>query len=219
MSEIFLIICEVYLKLCELDSDWCGLDQEVVEVILYLIELAQILIYFALFLCVFVQRCGTFSLFFRMNHDIALVRGVMNMNKKSIMEGFSKRITELRREMRLSRKQMAAFFVVTEVTYRRYEQGVMLPGFLSMYTAGVQLGVSLDWLVYGRSPVYYKEIEEKLKKQDAPHEAIAPEVLNLLEHIKRVPLVRNEMLSYFYKIRIDHEEAIVKEMERTGAVS
>ena len=140
------------------------------------------------------------------------------MNKKSIMENFSKRITELRQAMHLSRKKMAAFFNTAEVTYRRYEQGLMMPGFFSLYAAGVKLGVSVDWLVYGRGPVYYKVIEEKVEKQSV-QETLTPEVLNLFEHIKRVPMVRNEMLSYFYKIRIEHEETIVKEMERTAAAS
>jgi transcriptional regulator with XRE-family HTH domain len=107
---------------------------------------------------------------------------------------------------------MATFFMTTQVTYRRYEQGVMLPSFISLYTAAVKLGVSLDWLVCGRGPIYFKEIKEKLAKQ-AAHEANSPEIINLLDHMNRIPLLCNEILSYFYKFKAEHGEIIAKGME------
>ena len=127
-------------------------------------------------------------------------------------EDFCKRLTELRKSLHYSRSKMATFFRVAQVTYRRYEQGKMLPGFFSLYDVAVKLGVSLDWLVCGRGPVYFKEIKEKLKKQ-AVHEAYPPEITNLLDHMNRIPLLRNEILSYFYKLKAEHEVIIAKGME------
>ena len=129
-------------------------------------------------------------------------------------EDFCKRIKELRKSLHYSRRQMATFFRVALVTYRRYEQGKMLPGFFSLYDVAVKLGVSLDWLVCGRGPVYFKEIKEKLEKQ-AVHEAYPPEITNLLDHMNRIPLLRNEILSYFYKLKAEHEGIIAKGMEES----
>jgi len=137
------------------------------------------------------------------------------MNKKSMLETFSKRVTALRQSLHLSRRKMAVFFRATEVTYRRYEQGFILPSFMSLVAAGEELGISLDWLVYGRGEMYYRDIAERVAKQ-VVHEAASPEVLNLMDHIKRVPLVRNELLSHFYKIKTEHEEVIAREMEKTA---
>ena len=137
------------------------------------------------------------------------------MDSKTIQENFSSRITELRQSLHYSRGKMATFFRVSQVTYRRYEQGVMLPGFTSLYDVAVKLGVSLDWLVCGRGPVYFKEIQEKLKKQ-AVHETNPPEITNLLDHMNRIPLLRNEILSYFYKLKAEHEGIIAKSMEESS---
>jgi transcriptional regulator with XRE-family HTH domain len=137
------------------------------------------------------------------------------MDSKSIQENFSKRLTELRQALHYSRRKMATFFRVTQITYRRYEQGVMLPGFISLYDVAVKLGVSLDWLVCGQGPVYFKEIKEKLEKQ-AVHEAYPPEITNLLDHMNRIPLLRNEMLSYFYKLKAEHGEIIARGMEESS---
>jgi transcriptional regulator with XRE-family HTH domain len=133
-------------------------------------------------------------------------------------EDFCKRIKELRKALHYSRSKMAGFFRVALVTYRRYEQGLMLPSFFRLYDVAVKLGVSLDWLVCGRGPVYFKEIKEKLEKQ-AVHEANPPEITNLLDHMNRIPLLRNEILSYFYKLKAEHEGIIARGMEEPSTKS
>lgn len=138
------------------------------------------------------------------------------MEKQMKDEDFSKRLTELRKSLHYSRSKMATLFRVALVTYRRYEQGLMLPSFFSLYDVAVKLGVSLDWLVCGRGPVYFKEIKEKLEKQ-AVHEAYPPEITNLLDHMNRIPLLRNEILSYFYKLKAEHEGIIARGMEEPAA--
>jgi len=134
------------------------------------------------------------------------------MEKQMKDEDFSKRIKELRQALHYSRSKMAGFFRVALVTYRRYEQGLMLPSFFSLYDVAVKLGVSLDWLVCGRGPVYFKEIQEKLGKQKV-HETNPPEITNLLDHMNRIPLFCNEILSYFYKLKAEHGEIIASGME------
>ena len=130
---------------------------------------------------------------------------------KTIQENFSSRLTELRKSLHYSRGQMAAYFMVNRGTYRKYELGLMMPGFTSLYGVAVKLGVSLDWLVCGRGPVYFKEIQEKLEKQEV-HETNPPEITNLLDHMNRIPLFCNEILSYFYKLKAEHGEIIASAM-------
>jgi transcriptional regulator with XRE-family HTH domain len=135
------------------------------------------------------------------------------MGTKTIQENFSSRLTGLRQSLHYSRGQMATYFKVKQVTYRRYEQGLLMPGFTSLYGVAVKLGVSLDWLVCGRGPVYFKEIQEKLEKQEI-HETNPPEIANLLDHMNRIPLFCNEILSYFYKLKAEHGEIIASAMEK-----
>jgi hypothetical protein len=90
----------------------------------------------------------------------------------------------------------------------------MLPGFPALYSAAEKLGISLDWLVCSKGPVYYKEIEKKdqveEKEKKEPPKDFLPgssreEIIDLLEHMNRIPLLRNEVLVYFYKFKAEHK--------------
>jgi transcriptional regulator with XRE-family HTH domain len=131
------------------------------------------------------------------------------MDNNSIAKDFIGKIRELRQTLHYSTKEMGECFNASQGTYRRYEKGKMLPGFFSLYAAASRLGLSLDWLVCGRGPVYYQEKEEKKIEDTAPpslREVPPAEIAQLLEHMNRSPLLRHEVLAFYYKFMVEHKE-------------
>ncbi len=139
------------------------------------------------------------------------------MDIKSLKSTVSRRLIELRQSLNYSTRKMGEYFKVSATTYHRYEQGKMLPGFRSLYSAAEKLGISLDWLVCSKGPVYYKEIEEKdqveeMEKKEPPQDFLPgssqEEIKDLLEHMNRIPLLRHEVLVYFYKFKAEHKDLV-----------
>jgi transcriptional regulator with XRE-family HTH domain len=147
----------------------------------------------------------------------------MQMDIKSLKSAVSNRLIELRQSLHFSTKKMAEYFMVSATTYHRYEQGKMLPGFTALYSAAKKLGISLDWLVCSKGPVYYKEIEKKdqVEEKKEIHKDLltgssGEEIKDLLEHMNRIPLLRHEVLVYFYKFKTEHKDMVVEGMAEQG---
>jgi len=114
-------------------------------------------------------------------------------------------------------------WLLSAITYHRYEQGKMLPGYTALYSAAKKLGISLDWLVCSKGPVYYKEIEKKdqvEEKTETPQDlltgASGEEINDLLEHMNRIPLLRHEVLVYFYKFKARNKDMMVEDTAEQG---
>jgi len=127
-----------------------------------------------------------------------------------IKSAFSKRLKELRQSLHYSTKEMGDCFNTTQVSYRRYEQEKMVPGFHSLYFFTEKLGVSLDWLVCGKGSVYYQDKEKKESLQNLLPGSSPEEIKDLLEHMNRIPLLRHEVLACFYKFKEDHKELVAE---------
>ncbi len=134
------------------------------------------------------------------------------MDINNLKSSLSHRLMELRQSLHYSNKKMGDCFNTTSISYRRYEQGKMVPGFLSLYFVAAELGISLDWLVCGKGPVYYQDKEEKEPLQSPTSSPAQEEINDLLEHMNRIPLLRHEVLAYFYKFKADHKELVAESM-------
>jgi len=58
-------------------------------------------------------------------------------------------------------KPFSSFVRISLKKNLRYEQGKILPGYHGLYSIAEKLGISLDWLVCGKGPAYYKEKEKE----------------------------------------------------------
>jgi len=152
------------------------------------------------------------------------------MDIKSMKSIFSSRIIELRQKLGYSTKSMSNCLNASQTSYRRYEQGKILPAYPGLYSIAEKLGISLDWLVCGKGPVYYKEKETKdqseekketlqdlAKEKKETLQDLLPgtpleEIKDLLGHMNRIPLLRHEIFTYFYKFKAEHKELIAEGM-------
>jgi transcriptional regulator with XRE-family HTH domain len=116
------------------------------------------------------------------------------MDRKSLLNEFSYKLRKLRSSLGYGSRKMAGFLGTGKTNYYRYENGKVFPGFWGLRSIANSLGISLDWLVCGKGPMYYKEVrEEKEEGPSAPGVKTADkEIKNLVESMERIPLLRHE---------------------------
>jgi len=157
------------------------------------------------------------------------------MNRKDLLKDIGYKLRKVRNNLNHSRPQMAARIGVVNSSYVRNENGQTCPDIISLRTLGKALDISLDWFICDKGPMYYKEKEEKPEKkpkekigeiQEEMKEVRAPaaekepgnetwpkEIRELLDHMERIPLLRYELLAYFYKFKEEHNKMVAEAMK------
>jgi transcriptional regulator with XRE-family HTH domain len=147
------------------------------------------------------------------------------MNRKDLLKDIGYRLKKVREALNNSGPQMASEFGVMRSSYLRNESGKTCPGIMSMRILGNRFNISLDWLICEKGPMYYREKEQKHaekvgESQEAAKAALevkpAPETLDslpedireLLDHMKRIPLLRYETLASFHKFKQEYKEMV-----------
>jgi hypothetical protein len=103
-------------------------------------------------------------------------------------------------------------------SYLRNENGKTCPGIITMQILGNRFNVSLDWLICEKGPMYYREKEQKqqelsktvLETNPAPEtlDSLPGDIRELLDHMKRIPLLRYETLASFHKFKEEYKEMV-----------
>jgi len=148
------------------------------------------------------------------------------MDRKTLLKDFAYKLRKVRESLKYTQREMADYFGTEKTNYTRYESGKIFPGFIGLYYFANSSGISLDWLVFGKGPRYYKEkleeetddkqvieekkvIEEKEEAQPVPAVKIPEgEIKELLEYMERIPYLRHEILVSFYKFKEEHKEIV-----------
>jgi transcriptional regulator with XRE-family HTH domain len=125
------------------------------------------------------------------------------MNKKTLLKGVSSRLKKIRLELGVSHEKMGSYFGVSRTSYTKNENGETFPNLCSFYTLGNNFGVSLDWLICSKGPRYYKSKEAQRIRVSM---GVEPEEMKaLFEHMERIPLLRHEMLTHFYRFKEENK--------------
>jgi transcriptional regulator with XRE-family HTH domain len=115
---------------------------------------------------------------------------------------------------------MAGYFELSVSGYSKNENGETLPGLSTLRRLSDDHDISLDWLILNKGPKYFKEKEppkqegldqEKQQQKEADEkiarwEAVMPDVKDLLEYMEQDPLLRHEVLAFFYKYKKKSKE-------------
>jgi len=127
------------------------------------------------------------------------------MKREIKFQGIGDRLKKLREHLKYSREEMSAHFSLTKSGYDRNERGETFPSGDMLIRLAKNFGVSMDWLLFDRGPMYYPEEQKSRETLQALQDAI-PEVKELLEYMGRDPLLRYEMLIHFYKYKKEQEK-------------
>ncbi|MCP5108741.1 MAG: helix-turn-helix transcriptional regulator [bacterium] len=114
-----------------------------------------------------------------------------------------KRIREIRNELRLSQKEMAAALGIAGPKLSKIESGVHAPGYSFLYKLATVLNVSLDYLVTGEGDMLLKSKSRSPDSTDSILDSLENlEELNwFLEHS---PVLRNTVIGFAAKYRYDN---------------
>ena len=119
------------------------------------------------------------------------------------------KLSQLRQNQKDTISQMADRLGVWRSTYVRNENGETPLSYKAMSAMVDHYGVSLDWLVVNKGPMYYKEKE---LKNEPP---LNPDFKELIEHMERIPMLKHEMLLSFCKFKEDRKGLVEAAMKNT----
>ncbi|MCX6580156.1 MAG: helix-turn-helix transcriptional regulator [Candidatus Aminicenantes bacterium] len=79
------------------------------------------------------------------------------MNRKTIMQEIALRLKKIRETLGISPVDMTKRIGTYRTNYYKYENGRSFPHFTVLARLGNNLGVSLDWLILDKGPMFFKE--------------------------------------------------------------
>jgi transcriptional regulator with XRE-family HTH domain len=86
------------------------------------------------------------------------------MKQSKNLNEIGSRLRTLRLQKKLPVKQMAARLGIGPNGYRKYERSLYFPPLHIQVLLSEQFGVSLDWLILNKGPMYMNEIETALRE-------------------------------------------------------
>lgn len=129
----------------------------------------------------------------------------MLQSRGNILRGLGLRLQELRKELNLSRRKMAARLGVSAIAYYRNESDTTMPGMVSLHRLHEDFGVSMDWLLFNHGEKFLKEQKPAGEEKARGYSQAGPEIEQLLECMEQDPLLRHEILTHFYKYKNQKE--------------
>lgn len=149
------------------------------------------------------------------------------MTKSMSIKGSGTRLKELRQKLGLSPGEMARHLGLSQNAYYKNENSETFPGAATIILLEKDYDVSMDWLMFGKGPVFYnkekqrveamekeletlkkehektlaktKEIEDKLSVDNKPG------LKELFEYMERVPVFYHELMVYFQNYKMTAE--------------
>ena len=188
----------------------------------------------------------------------------MEMNKSKMLRKIAEKLENLREQFGYDRKGMAGHLELSRVGYGKNENGETYPGVKTLFLLSEGHDISIDWLMFDKGPMHFKEKEklEVLEKrveeleselateQESVHQleqekgrleqenekaaerervleqelaekkaalAVNPETIELLDHMRRIPLLYHEILGRFQRFKLDNRELVEVSMNPAPA--
>lgn len=126
------------------------------------------------------------------------------MKKKLNLDGIASRIAIIRKEKQLSNKEMAAQLGISTNDYRKYERAIYSPQIYILELLARRFGISLNWFILNKGPMYSNDVETALQKPNVPPDAMmvtSPEIKELIGFMEDNPVHKFQLLTYFYNYK------------------
>ncbi len=122
------------------------------------------------------------------------------------------RIREIRIELRLSQKEMAAALEIPGPKLSKIESGVHAPGYSFLYKLSTVLNVSIDYLVSGEGEMLLKSKSRTAVSKNSILERL-DNVDDLNWFLEHSTLFRNNVMGFAAKFRYENESMINKDIQ------
>lgn len=136
------------------------------------------------------------------------------MQRKTILKDIALRLKKTRDALGISSGDMAKRIGTYPATYYKYENARSFPHFTILSRLGDRLGISLDWLILNRGPMFYEEKENKTTAVVLP-----AEIQELVEQMEQIPVLKYEILLNFHKFKEGRQVNAVATTAITGTAA
>lgn len=121
---------------------------------------------------------------------------------KQTQKNITLRFTQFRKELKLSRHEIAGQLGLTGSSYGKYERGETFPGLTALEKLIKRFNLSLNWLLTGEGEMFLKN------QQLSPTSPLISftqdtEIQDLLTHMHNNPLFRHQILTQFHKFKAE----------------
>jgi len=127
----------------------------------------------------------------------------MKKNKLNIEIG--QRLKQIRKDLGLSQQEMASTLFVNKSMYQKYEIGRSIMPVWFLETCCTKYGVSLNWLVAKKGEKYINNQEGLSAEIETAYFKEASELLNIM---KKNPVIRYSVLAHFQTLKVTNKEII-----------
>lgn len=136
---------------------------------------------------------------------------------KDLGKTVGRRLKEARKTLGLLQEEIAAHFGIHRTSYSKCETGENFPSFPALINLCHRFDISLDWLLGGKGPMFHKEIKNDTlsAKAAATGKSVAvveKQVADMLEHMEKVPLLKHDLMSFFYHYLEDNRDMVARHM-------
>jgi transcriptional regulator with XRE-family HTH domain len=139
-----------------------------------------------------------------------------NMTEFELKKEIGKRVHAVRKKLGLTQQKMVASFNIGRANYSRVETGGVSPNCLVLNALRKVHNISLDWVISGDGEMFADRDEARNERgNNESFGEYTEEVLDLLNCIEHIPMVKHSVLKYFLEYKHAHEE-LINESQDTG---
>ena len=122
------------------------------------------------------------------------------------------RLRKIRNYFGYNQEQMAALTGILKTTYGKNERGDHIIQTGSLAAIHEQMGVSAEWLLFGRAPVFWNEDKKRkdmeFKDENRENVPVSGELAEMIDAVKRVPFLRHAVLGHFQKLKLENQHLL-----------
>lgn len=128
------------------------------------------------------------------------------------------RLRKIRKYFGYSQDEMADLLGITKETYGKNERAYHLLQALTLGAIHEKLGISIEWLLFNRAPVFWnpdkKRKDMEFKGDISGNVPVTPELAEMIDLLNRIPFLRNLVLGYYQKLKLENQHLISESLEK-----
>ena len=124
------------------------------------------------------------------------------------------RMRKIRKILGYTQVKMVSFFDIGRANYSRIEKGEIFPSPTILNNLCRKFHVSLDWLIANEGQMFILEKQKQDALKILKSGKYGQEVIDLLFHIEKVPMVRHAIMGFFLEYKQKNQGIIQEILEK-----
>lgn len=132
--------------------------------------------------------------------------------KQKLKKEIGVKLRKFRKSLGLTQAEMVSNFAIGRANYSRIEKGEVFPNVGILYTLKTKFNLSLNWLIGYEQENSDDQVLLEKKQQKSIINFIEDntEIEELLQHMRKIPMIRHAVLGFFMEYRMKNGGLINK---------